>query len=273
MNEPHHSHMPSRPRIAPKDFPRPQVRKYAGTCEDAARWVRDVLRTQILDGVFGGLAAPRPLLPPENQLAKELGVSRNAIREALDLLRAEGLITRVQGAGTFVTGAKLRQRIDRLEGLAESLAGHQLTVENKVLSARESAATPFVATKLAIPEGSPILFIERLRTVATVPLSLDTTSLRPEAIDALEGANLVEEDVFGLLEERLGVRLGQAENTVEAVAADTGTARLLDVRPGSPVLLMHRLTFLEDGTPFDLESVRYRSDRVSLTSVTPRLQR
>ncbi|NED65406.1 GntR family transcriptional regulator, partial [Streptomyces sp. SID10244] len=62
--------MTSRPRIPPKDFPRPPARKYAGTREDAARWVRDVLRTQILDGAFGGLAAPRPMLPPENELAK-----------------------------------------------------------------------------------------------------------------------------------------------------------------------------------------------------------
>lgn len=265
-------YMTSRPRVPPKDFPRPQVRKYAGTREDAARWVRDVLRTQILDGAFGGIAAPRPLLPPENELAAEWGVSRNAIREALDLLRAEGLITRVQGAGTFVTGAKLRQRIDRLEGLAESLAGHQLSVQNRVLSARRSTATPFVAAKLGIDEGSPILFVERLRSVAHVPLSLDTTSLRPEAIEALDGADFETEDVFRLLEDRLGVRLGEAENTVEAVAADRGTARHLDIRPGTPVLLLHRLTYLDDGTPFDLESVRYRGDRLSLVSVNPRVR-
>ncbi|MFI1465426.1 GntR family transcriptional regulator [Nocardia carnea] len=262
--------MTARRQHTPAGFPRPPVRRYAGTREDAARWVRDVLRTQILDGAFGGLAAPRPLLPPESALAAEWGVSRNAIREALDLLRAEGLITRVQGAGTFVTGAKLRQRIDRLEGLAESLAGHRLVVENKVLSAREATATPSVASKLEIPEGSRILFIERLRSVGNVPLSLDTTSLRPEAIDALVGADLGHEDVFRLLEDKLGVRLGAAENTVEAVAADRGTARHLDVKPGTPVLLLHRLSYLEDGTPFDLESVRYRGDRLALVSVNAR---
>lgn len=262
--------MAPKPRITPKSFPRSPTRKYEGTREDAARWVRDVLRTQILDGVYGGLAAPRPMLPSESELAAEWGVSRNAIREALDLMRAEGLITRVQGAGTFVTGAKLRQRIDRLEGLAESLAGHQLTVENTVLSVRQSSATPLVAAKLAVSEGSPILFIERLRSVANVPLSLDTTSLRPEAIDALAGADLDHEDVFRLLEDKLGIRLGKAENTVEAVAADRGTARFLEVNPGSPVLLLHRLSFLEDGTPFDLESIRYRGDRLSLVSINPR---
>ena len=36
-----------------------------------------------MEGVFGGLAAARPPLPPEPALAAQLGVSRNAIREAL----------------------------------------------------------------------------------------------------------------------------------------------------------------------------------------------
>ncbi len=262
--------MPSRPRIPPKGFPQPAVRKYDGKREDAARWVRDSLRTQILEGAFGGIAAPRPMLPPENELAGAMGVSRNVIREALDLLRSEGLITRVQGAGTFVTGAKLRQPVDRLVGLAESLAGHQLKVANRILAVRMSPATPLIAAKLEVDEGSPITFIERLRSVANVPLSLDTSALRPEAMGAFEGEDLESQDVFSILERKLGTRLGQAENTIEAVAADRGTARHLEVKTGAPILLLHRLTCLEDGTPFDLESVRYRADRVSLFSVNPR---
>ncbi len=81
--------MPSRPHVPPKAFPRPVTREYAGTRADAARWVRDVLRSQILEGAYGGLAAARPALPSESELAAELGVSRNAIREALELLRGE----------------------------------------------------------------------------------------------------------------------------------------------------------------------------------------
>src|ERR1700724_2749716 len=212
-------HMPSRPRVPPPAFPRPPVRDYAGSRADAARWVRDVLRSQIMEGAFGGLAAASPALPPESTLAAELGDSGNAIRQALDLLRAEGLVTRVQGAGTFVTGAKLRHHLDRLEGLAEARAGYPLPVDNRGLSVRESVATPFVATKLAVPEGSPIAFVERLRSVGGLPLSLDASSLRPEAIPVLLGADLHRADLFSLIERELGVRLGWAEVTTEAGAA------------------------------------------------------
>lgn len=261
--------MPRQPQSR-QAFPKAPARAYPGRRADAARWIRDTLRSQILQGAFGGLAAARPALPSEATLAAELGVSRNAVREALDLLRAEGLITRTQGAGTFVTGAKLRQRIDRLEGLAESMAGHRLPVDNQVLSVRESTAIPFVARQLNIEEDSPIVFVERVRSVGGIPLSVETTYLRPEAIPFVLGADLETMDIFALIEANLGSSLGWAEITTEAVAADDATAALLDVRAGSPLLLLHRLTHLDDETPFDLEAIRYRGDRLTLVTTLPR---
>jgi GntR family transcriptional regulator len=257
--------MPTDPR-----FPRPPAPSYSGSRADAARWIRDALRSQILEGAFGGLAAARPALPSEATLAAEFGVSRNAVRVALDLLRAEGLVTRTPGVGTFVTGAKLRQRLDRLEGLAESLAGYRLPVNNRVLSVRESTATAFVARQLHVEEDSPIVFVERLRSAGGIPLSVETTYLRPEAIPFILHADLERTDVFVLLEAHLGRSLGWAEITTEAVPADEATAMLLHVRPGSPLLLLHRLSYLDDETPFDLEAIRYRGDRLCLVATLPR---
>ena len=58
--------------------------------------------------------------------------------------------------------------------------------------------------------------------------------------------------------------------TVESVSADATTAKLLQIRAGAPLLLLHRLTHLQDGTPFDLETVRYRGDRCSLVTTASR---
>lgn len=258
------------PPASRNPYPRRPPRRYPGRRADAARWVRDALRSQIMEGAFGGLAATSPALPQEPELCAEFGVSRNVVREALDLLRAEGLVTRIPGAGTFVTGAKLRQRLDRLEGLAESLAGHELQVDNRVLSVREGTANPFVADKLAVAEGSPILFVERLRSAGGTPLSLDTSFLRPEAIGSLKSADFARADIFSLIEKMFGVPLGWAEVTIESVAADAPTGALLQIRQGSPLLLLHRLTYLADRTPFDLEAIRFRGDRSRLITTVPR---
>ena len=51
-----------------------------------------------------GVIGPGESLPPERELAEEFGISRITVRKALDALVSEGMLTRRQGAGTFVTG-------------------------------------------------------------------------------------------------------------------------------------------------------------------------
>ena len=114
---------------------------------DDARRVADVLRRVVTDG------APGRLLPPEAQLATEYGVSRNAVRAALDLLRAEGLVERIQGTGTRVTRAALPHGIDALRGLAETFVGHG-EVRNEVRLARMAPASAPVAARLEVESGA-----------------------------------------------------------------------------------------------------------------------
>ncbi|WP_018531238.1 FCD domain-containing protein [Streptomyces sp. HmicA12] len=60
------------------------------------------LRAQIADGVWPVGAR----LPGETTLAKELGVGRSTVREALRALAGAGMVRPRQGAGVFVTAAR-----------------------------------------------------------------------------------------------------------------------------------------------------------------------
>lgn len=53
-----------------------------------------------------GRLTPNASLPSENDLRIELCVSRNTVRRAYELLEAEGLVVRRQGAGAFVADVK-----------------------------------------------------------------------------------------------------------------------------------------------------------------------
>lgn len=237
---------------------------------DPARWQADVLRAQIEHGP----AFPEDLLPSEAELARQFGASRNVVRDALDLLRNEGLVRRVPGAGTFVTVRRAEHGLDRLRGLAETFDERSDRVANRVLAADVVPASGFVADRLEVEVGAPVVFIERLRSLDGRPLSLDASYLPAEVASPLlgpvpydlSGSVLATSDVFSLLERTLGVELGMAELCIEAVAADAATAQLLDVTPGSPLLLVNRLARLVDGRPVDFEFVRYRGDRLSLTA-------
>jgi GntR family transcriptional regulator len=127
-----------------------------------------------------------------------------------------------------------------------------------------------VARRLRVPSGSQVVYIERLRRLGDLPLSLDLTYLHPDVGTALLDADLEGEDVFRLLELTSGRRLGAADLTVEAVNADARSAAELGVPRGGALLMVERLTHFEDGTPVDLEYIRFRGDRLILRTSTHR---
>ncbi|GGN92945.1 GntR family transcriptional regulator [Nocardia rhizosphaerihabitans] len=237
-----------------------------GQRADRARRVADILRHQILAGAVEGA------LPGEQELAAEHDTSRNTVREALALLRDEGLIDRAPKVGTRVAARKYDHGLDALLGLQETLKEHG-TVRNEVRAATHITAPPAVARRLGLAPGDRVVYIERLRFLADLPLSLDLTYLAPDVGAAVLANDLETTDVFVLLEQVTGQSLGAAELALEAVAADPHTATTLDTPGGAPLLMLERLTHLDDGRPVDLEYIRMRGDRItmrgSLTRTAP----
>lgn len=231
---------------------------------DPARRLRDVLRPAILCGAHG----PRPL-PDEGALAAAHRVSRNTVREALDLLRGEGLVERRRGSGTFVISRTAANRLTGLLGLSEYTPADQ-RVDNVVLFAETCPVPPPVAVRLEIEPDARIVVLERVRRVAGDVVSLDTSYLPAALTGDLLDRDLSSGDLFGVLEQQLGLELTQAEVMVEAFGADRATASCLGVAPGSPLLAVDRLVRLKSGTPIALEFVRYRPDRVVLTCTASR---
>jgi GntR family transcriptional regulator len=224
---------------------------------DQARLVADVLRHQIHAG------GHPDGLPTEADLAVEFFVSRNTVREALATLKDEGIIDRGPRVGTHVAIRKYDHGLDALVGLKETFKGYG-DIRNEVRAALTVTAPPSVANRLRLNPGEPVLFIERLRYLGDLPLSLDMTYLAPDIGAAVIEHPLETNDVFALIEQVTGQRLGTAALAVEAVPADAHSAAILQVPDGAAVLLLERLTHLDDGRPVDLEYIRMRGDRITL---------
>ncbi|MCQ4208356.1 MULTISPECIES: GntR family transcriptional regulator [Streptomyces] len=226
---------------------------------DQARQLADLLRHQILTGRF-----PDGVLPHEESIGADFRASRNTVRQALDLLRAEGLVQRKAGVGTTVCARKYPHALDRLMGLAETLHEHG-QVSNEVRTMGPVTAPAPVAERLGLPPDTDVLYIERLRRLGGLPLSLDLTYVPLDIGERLLGSDLEHTDVFRLLELHTGQRLGHAEITLEAVTADAHSAAVLQAPRGSAVLMLERLTHLADGRPVDLEFIRFRGDRITMS--------
>lgn len=224
---------------------------------DRARQVADVLRAQIHAGAYADG------LPAEQQLAADFFVSRNTVREALAALKAEGMIGRGPKVGTYVLARKYPHGLDTLVGLKETFKNYG-EVRNEVRAAMELAAPPAVAHRFGLDPGARVVFIERLRYLGELPLSLDLTYLAPDIGAQVLRHPLETDDVFSLIERVSGQRLGSATLALEAVAADPHSAATLQIPDGSPVLMLERLTCLADGRPVDLEYIRMRGDRITM---------
>ncbi|MFJ8547041.1 GntR family transcriptional regulator [Streptomyces sp. NPDC093586] len=232
-----------------------------------ARQMADALRRQITDGHFTD-----GMLPDERVLGRRFGATRDTVRDALALLRGEGLITRRRGVGTSVVLPKHGHGLDRLTGLAEELTGCG-TVTNEVRAAAEVPVLPdAIAARPEVPAGAGGVYVERLRRLDGLPLSLDTSCLTADTGRAVLAGDLAGRDVFALIEEAAGERLGRAEVAVHAVTAAPGTAELLHIQPGAAVLALERLTRLADGRPVDVEAIRVRADRMTLRTTLYRTE-
>ena len=202
-------------------------------------------------------------LPGETELAADFSVSRNTVREALAVLKAEGLIDRGTKVGTHVAVRKYDHGLDTLVGLKETFKDYG-EVRNEVRAVQHLAAPPAVARRLQLEPGAQVVFVERLRYLGDLPLSLDLTYLAPDIGAEVLEHPLETNDVFALIEQVSGQRLGSATLALEAVSADPHSAATLQVPDGAALLMLERLTSLDDGKPVDLEYIRLRGDRITM---------
>lgn len=199
----------------------------------------------------------------------EYDVSRGVIRDALDLLRAEGLIERLQGAGTFVIPQdRVRHGIEVLRGLPEGIDHGHARVTYEVLDLGTVSAPPIVSERLGAGNGERVVFLERITFLDGRPLTL-RSSWFPYEI----GAPLLRPDaelrisIYQIIKRELGCEAGYSDQVIEATTADPAIAGILRTTIGAPILLMERLVHLSDGRPVEFGFGRSRGDRMALTDV------
>jgi GntR family transcriptional regulator len=230
------------------------------------RQVIESLRPQI-----EGWEADHPL-PSEAELCAQYGISRTTARKALAELIHEGLLYAVQGKGTFVSPAKYRMRwAQRTAGFHSDMIRLGQAVRSEVLEMGVVEAGEPVARMLQIEAGERAIRVVRRRFVNGAPYDLCTNHLSYERFEGLEEEDLTDRSLYGLLKARFGVDLAGGIRMVEANACTAEEARLLEISPGSPVLVVASQMMDAEGRVVEYGVSRGRGDRaqveIAVTSV------
>lgn len=213
------------------------------------------LQQALREAIQNRLLAPDEALPPERDMAEEFQVSRITVRKALDGLVSEGLLTRRQGAGTFVS-ARVEKNFSKLTSFTEDMISRGRVPRSEWLNRAEAAATPEESMVLGLSPGTPVFRFHRIRFADDEPMALEYSTVPGFSLPSAEavGASLYEAlDAAG----RKPVR---ALQRLRAVLFTPDQAALLTVRPGAPGLLIERRGFLKDGRAVEFTQSYYRGD-------------
>lgn len=128
--------------------------------------VYNTLRARIMESEY----AIGEHLPSEPELEKQFLVSRTTVRKAMEMLSHEGLVEARQGRGTVVLNYTTTQNINQVSSLSETLErrGHQVYTKNMHIDMIPASAR--IARELEIPQGTPVVRIQRLQMADDQPI-------------------------------------------------------------------------------------------------------
>jgi GntR family transcriptional regulator len=223
--------------------------------------IAEALRERIRVGELASGAR----LDNQRQLAKSFGVTLMTLRQALELLEREHLITRRHGLGTFVAAPSIDYDILQLRRFAGDLSAKGEHVATRLLGTRFAAADRCVAEALRLAGRPRVLVIERLRLVDEHPMSLQRSFLPSPLGDEVIRADLALTPLHQVLEFKLGVVITRASETVSAVRLGRREARDLGCRAGEPAFESERVSYDTGGVPVVFDRVFIPGDRFRIT--------
>jgi GntR family transcriptional regulator len=215
--------------------------------------------------IRGGALAPGARLDNQRRLARSFDVTVMTLRQALELLERDKLITRRHGLGTFVAAPSIDYDILQLRRLAGDLSAQGERVATRVLGSRSVAADRRVTTALGLAPRARVVVLERLRLVGGRPMSLQYSFLPPRLGEEVVRADLRHTPLHQVLEFKLGIIVRRARETVSAIRLGRREARELECRAGAPAFESERVSAEASGEAVVFDRVFIPGDRFRIT--------
>lgn len=240
----------------------PSTARAHGTVGDAVYIrVADQLRVYIAEERL----VPGDLMPAEAELSAIFKVSRLTLRRAVHVLVHEGLVIRRQGVGTFVAARRLSVPLIGLHSTRDIGLTNSFQHQVRIVAFGKAPSSGAESDQLKIATGDPVLRFTRLDLIAGNPAAVAECALPYHLVHDVTELDLQSSSTYELIESRRKIFLTSARQSIRAEVASRCIAQLLELPKGSPVLVLERITFDEEGNAVELGKVSYRHDRMEWT--------
>lgn len=202
------------------------------------------------------------LLPSENSIAKEYGVSRETIRKALDYLSQDGLIQKKQGLGSIVLDPSLFDfPISGLTSFKELSDAQGMNSKTILLRNERIEVDETLKKKLMLPLKREVIAIERVREIDGQRVIYDNDYLNPEITGDIPDEVLTH-SLYDYLENELHLPIAFANKEIIVENVSAKDRKNIDLRDeDNHLVVISSHVYLENAQYFQFSESRHRVDR------------
>jgi len=222
--------------------------------------VREILEKVIVQPMYAEKEEP---LPPETEIANQLGVSRGTVRTAIKTLVDEGMLERKRGAGTWVRGHRIRTKLEAWYSFSGEMQSRSLPFELINWELTKGEAPRPAAEALGIQVGRKVWMLRRLLGIGDEPTVDFVSWFAPQV--SLVRFDPTTTRLYTYLEKHCDVRPTFSSEAITARQADSEEAKRLNIASGDALLIRHRRVTDAKDTPVEYNVGVYRADRFEYT--------
>lgn len=198
------------------------------------------------------------LLPNEVELAKQLGISRNTVRQATNKLVYEGVLIRKKGVGTRFVDTEIDTRLNNWSSFSQEMRAKGMEVRNFHIETKWVRPEKHIAQFLEIPENTAVLELDRLRGTENGPFVMFYSWFHPRV--GLTGKEDYTRPLYEIMEKDYSTIAKLSREEVSACAADAFLSLTLEVPEGDPILKRIRMVYDPGRRPIEYNVGYYRGD-------------
>lgn len=235
---------------------------------------------ELREAIMSGEYPPGSTLPPIPELMARHQVARDTVRDAIGLLTNEGLVTPKRGIGTVV------RAIDPVmlsySSSAPARTWHEQTAgagADEVVLTEWATADPDIATRLAITPGARVVHRVRHFTKGHGIAQISDQWIPQHIAEAIQthgDGDLTDaqhrpdtaRNLFELMS-AAGHAPTETTETIRTRMPDPTERDTMEIPPGVPVLITHRVTKEANGRPVETTTAIGAGDRMSAQLTVP----
>ncbi|HOZ31999.1 MAG TPA: GntR family transcriptional regulator [Tabrizicola sp.] len=197
------------------------------------------IRAEVLRRIRARDWPPGALIPGEEALAEEFGVARATVNRALTALADAGVLERKKRAGTRVASLPVRRARLEIPLIRLDVLGRGLAYDFSLLADRMVPGPGPVTTRMGLPEGTRLRYLETLHRAEGRPFVYETRWLNPVVLPA-PPPDFAAVSVNEWLVSHVSLVSGDIAFTAEP--ATPSEAAVLGIAPGTALLVAERTT-------------------------------